>query len=119
MTQFTVKKINNAKYACIVFCNSFKSPTCWLDLINDELRMLNIRGSVVFDLILVNGNGNRRYAKAEFDGHNLDIAKMQTVAADPEISAASYDYFHNNPHLLDNSILSKATKFMIKMKLAA
>lgn len=119
MTQFTVKKLNSTKYTCIIFCNSFKSPTCWLDSINDELAALNIRGSVIFDLLLVNGNGNRRYAKAKFDGHTLDIAKMQTVVVDPEVSAASYDYFHNNPHLLDNSILSKATKFMIKMKLAA
>ena len=42
---------------------------------------------MIFDLLLVNGNGNRRYAKAKFDGHTLDIAKMQTVAVDPEVSA--------------------------------
>lgn len=119
MTEYTVKKLINSKYVCIVFCNSFKSPTCWLDSINDELAALNIRGTVIFDLLLVNGSMKRRYATAEFNGHTLDIAKMQTVATDPDMNAVSYDYFHNNPHLLDNSILGKVTKFIIKMNRAA
>lgn len=113
MKDYQVKKYNN--FDCIVFSVSEYNPTDFLSSIEHDLIENNYIGDVIFDLLLANGNNYNRYLKAKFDG-KVFKSDSYTLIEDPkyELKKRSLDFYRDNINFLENSIISKPLKFMIK-----
>ena len=112
MREYEIKQ--HSKIGFIVYSTSYYSPTEYIQNIEKVLRELNYIGSVYFDLLLSNGNNFNRYMKVNFDGkkfkNNFEIVSNPQL----ELKKESLKFYQNNFELLENSILSKPIKFMIK-----
>lgn len=61
-----------------VLSSGSRSPMDALDLLEGELRKRKVRGVVLFDLLLVNGNKDHYYM-VTFDGKHFAPYRMQNV----------------------------------------
>ncbi|MDO9304702.1 MAG: type II toxin-antitoxin system RnlB family antitoxin [Sulfuricurvum sp.] len=113
MKDYQVKKDNELGY--MIYSTSEHNPTDCISKIEKELIKKSYKGNVFFDLLLSNGNNFNRYLKAYFDGNNFQ-KDSYVIIAEPqiELKKKSVEFYQRNIELLENSILSKPIKFMIK-----
>lgn len=85
--------------------------------IEKDLREIGAKGKILFDLLLSHGNTPDRFFEAMFDGHELIEDSLKSVASIPEkIKEISSDFYYSRQNYLENSVLSRAQKFLIKNK---
>ena len=113
MKEYQAKKYNDIGY--MIFSTSEYNPTDFISNIEKDLLKEKYKGNVIFDLLLSNGNNYNRYLNAKFDGKKFD-GNSYTLIDEPknEIRQKSLDFYKKNISILENSILSKPIKFMIK-----
>lgn len=102
----------------LIFSNSFISPLDNIKEVETDLKNRGIKGLIIFDLLLCVGFSSNRYVSIEFNGENLDISTskiLNTVSSD--IKEESKNFYFYNSELLENSILNKAQKYIVKNKL--
>ncbi|HEY9827801.1 MAG TPA: type II toxin-antitoxin system RnlB family antitoxin [Stenomitos sp.] len=116
---YTIQLLRNSRYSCIVFCNNYYSPIDYFNDLDKDLCELKLKGYIVFDLLLVNGMSNNRFAECYYDGKRLDINNLRVVAVDNYIVNKSRKYFMSQNDYIENSTLTRAAKFRFKKKLAA
>jgi hypothetical protein len=110
---YRVKKYTDIGY--IVYSTSVHNPTDCISEIERELIKTTYKGNVIFDLLLANGNNFNRYLTAYFDGINFNSESYQLISnPKDDLKQKSIDFYQKNIELLENSILSKPIRFMIK-----
>ena len=98
------KNINN-----LIFSNSYISPLDDIELLENDLKERNIKGLIIFDLLLCVGFSKNRYLGINFNGKYLDVSD--------DIKEESRNFYFKNSSLLENSVLNNAHKYIVKNKL--
>ncbi|MGV0127827.1 type II toxin-antitoxin system RnlB family antitoxin [Burkholderia gladioli] len=84
-----------------------------LDLVESELRERKVRGAVLFDLLLVNGNKDRYYL-ATFNGEHFSPYRMQNVnGRKAEFCRMSAAVYKETAEQVDTTILSPAMRLAL------
>jgi len=113
MRDYQVEKYDDI--GCVVFSISEYNPTDYISKIEQDLLQKSYSGNVVFDLLLANGNNFNRYLKAYFNGNEFNNDSYKIIdEPQHQLKKKSLDFYQKNIALLENSILSKPIKFMIK-----
>lgn len=111
--QYQIGQLEDATY--IVWSVNHISPTEYLDEIASALAARNYTGRVVFDPLLANGQASNRFLSARFDGRDFDRTSFAVVSKDLEVlRQTSLSFYHTHPELLENSVLPRATQFLIR-----
>ena len=106
-----------ARYRCIVFATSYINPMDQKDALEEDLMRIGIKGKVLFDLLLSHGNNQDRYFEAFFNGEKISEESLKsTESISKKIKEISLDFYHSQQHFLENSVLSKSQKFLIRKK---
>ena len=98
-------------YYVILFKN-YDRIEVYLSNIKYILKQNNYIGEVIFDLLLCNGKHNRLFI-VNYDGKDFDKFIM-VDSIDKKILILHNEYLQNNLRLLENSVLPKAQKFLIR-----
>lgn len=117
MNSYRIQEINDFKYRAIIFSTDYISPIEELSEIENELRENKYMGTIIFDLLLINGNSENRFIEAFFDGMSFDRKSFKIADKLPcMINDLSSEFYYNNLYLVENSRLSNPIKFLIKKK---
>ncbi|PVE15079.1 hypothetical protein DDA98_11565 [Clostridium perfringens] len=118
MENFMIKRINNTS-EYIILSTSYISPLDELFDLEQELKILNFKGEIIFDLLLCNGLNDNRFLKGFFDGDYIDISNLTILNnIDSNIKKISKEFYINNSDLVEYSVLPDAHKYIVKNGLA-
>lgn len=106
--------LEGSPYSLMILSVSYISPTEHLDCLEKDLAAQDFRGKVIFDFLLANGNNFNRFAEAYFNGSKFDLMSFSVVNPKAQIRQSSLDFYRKHLELLDQSVLSKPTKFLIR-----
>lgn len=110
---FELIKLDNEPYDFLVIATSSISPLSCLDEIVAELN--NIDANVLFDLTLINGINSNRYLQGKCLSGKFSLKDFATVQdIDLNIKTISYKFFRNNEYIVQNSVLTKTVKFLLR-----
>lgn len=113
MNEYILAYIENSNYNWIVIATSYISPIMLLDRISKEIR--NSSGHVLFDLALINGVERNRYIAADIIDGRFDRSSFRTVnEISDNITNISRNFFVNNPDIVDNGIIPRSLKYLLK-----
>ena len=114
MENFEIKKIET-KQEYIVLSTSYMSPLDELFDLEEKLHQLEYKGIIVFDLLLCNGLEQNRFLETFFDGNFIDLSSISILdQVDEKIEEISRSFYRENPHILENGILTDAHKYIIR-----
>ena len=104
---YTIKKVNTDNY--LVISNDYTRIDELLPELSNDLKKRNIKGEILFDLLLSNGNNSSRFFKIHFNGAIFDLPTLRkTSIPDESILLKINSYLKKNKELLKNSVLSNA-----------
>ncbi len=114
MKNFEIQKLHNSVYPYLILATSYVNPLSNLDDIESVLKPEDA-GKVIFDLLLANGVSSNRYMEAEFDGDRFDFTSFRPLEeVDTHIKEQSGEFYRKNEDLLDNSVLPRSHRFLLK-----
>jgi len=112
---FLVSVSPAASVGAAVFATGAVSPLEALDAVEYDLREKNVRGRVLFDMLLAHGNKINRYFTADFDGRSFSSTKFQSGESEyASFSPLSAEFLKGHLQEVDSSLLSKAMQFALK-----
>jgi hypothetical protein len=116
---FRLRKLSKSNFQYIVLTlNSIRIDN-YLDEIESSLAAKRINGSIVFDLLIMNGPKDRYYS-ADFDGTKFNLSSFKSIKFnDGTVFKTSNTFFSKNLDLIEQSSLPKTKKFLIKKQLAS
>lgn len=83
------------------------NPINKLKIIANELIENKFKGTIVFDLLVFNGNEINRFVSITFDGLKFDKKNIKYHAhIEPLLEMEQNSFFIKNDHLLSASVLS-------------
>ena len=101
-------------YKYVVLATSYGNPIDELENIEDELKVKEYSGKVLFDLLLCNGMNSNRFVEIKFDGERFDLSSSIIVKnPNNSIKKGTHQYLKDKPALLENSVLPKAQRYII------
>ena len=114
---YKIKKASFKQYPYIVFSTCYINPLDEKTDIEKELKRKDVKGKILFDLLLSHGNTPDRFFEAIFDGCEIleDSIKNVAIVSD-EIKKLASDFYYKKQEYLENSVLSNAQRFLIKNK---
>lgn len=115
---FYVEKINLESYNIIILStNSMRIHDYLFDVVK-ELKKLRFKGNVLFDLLLSNGPSLAgRFFSAFFDGKKFDLSSFKNIKeVETDVEKMSNSFYSTRLDLIDNSVLTKPQKFILKKK---
>jgi hypothetical protein len=87
------------------------------EALEKDLRQIGVNGKILFDLLLSHGNTPDRFFEAVFNGEKISEESLKNIEAiSKKIKKISLDFYYSQQHFLENSVLSKAQKFLIRRK---
>ena len=119
-TKYEKEKYNNYKILTkddfkIVISTSYKNPVDYLDEIEEDLIKENYSGKIYFGLTLCNGMGvENEFISLYFDGNKFENLDCKVERITKENKNFVYDYYRDNPDMIENSILNNASKYWIR-----
>jgi hypothetical protein len=114
---FEIGSLNKRKKQAIVYSTNYLRMEEYMNEVALFLKEKSFRGKVIFDLLLSNGNSFNRFIEVFFNGDNFDSKTIKVINnIDDNIINKSLDFYNSHLSLLENSVLSKAQKFLIKKK---
>lgn len=116
MTNSKFHIISLAKERLLVVLKSWEGIEYYLDELQSEILSVGDISCVYFDLLMKNGPRNRYYKATVING-KLSLHTFQKVDVDAIIEKKSNQFFANNIDMLNESVLTKAQKFLYKRQL--
>ena len=115
---YRLRKLSKSNFQYIVLSlNSIRIDN-YLDEIESSLATKKIKGSIIFDLLIMNGM-NDRYYSADFDGAKFNLSSFKLIKSNDEtVFKTSNTFFSKHIALIEQSSLPKTKKFLIKKQLA-
>ena len=119
-TKYEKEKYNNYKILTkddfkIVISTSYKNLVDYLDEIEEDLIKENYSGKIYFGLTLCNGMGvENEFISLYFDGNKFENLDCKVERITKENKNFVYDYYRDNPDMIENSILNNASKYWIR-----
>ena len=68
------------EYELLILSVSYVSPFDRIEELKKDLREMNFKGVVLFDLTLCNGVSPNRFIKAHFDGSSFDTDTFEVLS---------------------------------------
>lgn len=103
MRNFELIKRGNYMFVQTV---NYNNPINSLNEVTTELIKLNFEGSVVFDLLLANGNTSARFLKSNFINRKFEMSSFKKTIISKRTRKEIIIYYKTNKSYLNNSILS-------------
>ena len=104
-------------YPYIIFSTSYLNPMDQREALEKDLKQIGVNGKILFDLLLSHGNTPDRFCEANLNGDKISEESLKsTEAISKKIKEISIDFYHSQQHFLENSVLSKSQKFLIRRK---
>lgn len=98
----------------VVMATSYVSPLSEVFSISDELREINYKGEVIFELVLSNGFSSNRFLRTSFNGEELDIAGIEVLTQIKQnILNEIYTFLSENPQYIKASSLPEPQKYAL------
>lgn len=114
---YKIIKTTEEPYPYIVFSTSYLNPMDQKETLEKDLRKIGVNGKILFDLLLSHGNTPDRFFEAFFNGEKISEESLKsTESISKKIKEISVDFYHSQQQFLENSVLSKTQKFLIKRK---
>lgn len=105
----------NPEISALVLAADIESPLEHIEDVERELTESNIKGLVVFDLLVSHGNKNNRFFSGFFNGDKFSDRMFKSELSSYLIfSELSAPHLKNHVHDINDVLLSKAMKFAIK-----
>jgi uncharacterized protein YlbG (UPF0298 family) len=115
---YKLYKLSKSDFQYIVLTLNSTRIDNYLNEIESYLAIKKIKGSIVFDLLIMNGM-NDRYYSADFDGVKFNLSSFKSIKSNDEIVfKTSNSFFSKHIDLIEQSSLPKTKKFLIKKQLA-
>ncbi|GGD40948.1 hypothetical protein GCM10012288_13770 [Malaciobacter pacificus] len=113
MKYYKINKINND--TIFIHSLSHHSPTEQLETIERELNKISFQGTLIFDLLLTNGNTKQRFFETNFEGKFTTDKFINVYSKSSELRNIAFSFYKQNLSFVENSlILNNACKFLIK-----
>jgi hypothetical protein len=118
MKNFELCDIDDKNKLALVYSLNYLRLEEYQDDVALSLRAADFIGWVRFDLLLSNGYAFNRYVELYFDGVNFDTKTTRVYQAKETDIISSLNFYSapGNLDYLENSILSKSQKFLIKKR---
>ncbi len=114
---YKIKKTSVDVYPYIVFATSYVNPMDQKAAIEKDLKQLGVKGKILFDLLLSHGNTPDRFFEVFFNGKKISDDSLKSIETTTDkIKSITSDFYYNQQHFVDNSVLSKAQKYLIRKK---
>lgn len=79
-----------------------------LEQVNNDLIIKKFEGTIVFDMLIVNGNNKRRYFQSFADNNGVIVKSLSTLDFVPaEIIDISNNYIKDHIGVLEHGVLSQ------------
>jgi hypothetical protein len=114
MDNFKLFNLSDNKYKYILICVSYESIVNYLDEIECSIKDSSKNGVILIDQLLVTGNIKNRFVACDFVYGKLNLSTARNVEPNIKIKKFSTTFFKNNPNFIDNSILPKYQRQLIK-----
>ena|GEM_PF-1217708 len=115
-TPFEIGIVDKKKKQAFVYSTNYLRLEEYINDVALLLRVKSFKGKVVFDLLLSNGSAFNRFIEVFFDGSNFEIRTSKVFDANENILNNSLEFYNSHISYLDDSILTRAEKFLIKRK---
>jgi hypothetical protein len=116
MSDYKIYELDKTSNTCIIFSTHYISPLKFKEDINNELKYnFNHELNIIFDFILSNGNNNKRFAKAYFNGDYLVNESIEYIHLDKddEIRRISTQFYKENEKYVDFTFLNSVQRKLI------
>ncbi len=113
MKNYQIFKLNNEPFDFLVIATSCRNPLSYIEEIVEEVKI--DQAKILFDLTLINGTKSNRYVLCDFcKGKNyLQYCSLVKEITDG-IKSVSHNYFLQNNYIVENSVIPKSLKFLLK-----
>jgi hypothetical protein len=104
---YSIQKINNHEF--LVITKDYTRFDELLPALSNDLKKKKVKGDIVFDLLLSNGNNSTRYFHVYYNGEAFDLRTLKKIN-NPNIFILQKvkTYLKKNKELLQNSVLTQA-----------
>lgn len=119
-TKYEKEKDNNYKILTkddfkIVISTSYENPVDYLDEIEEDLIKESYSGKIYFGLTLCNGiDVENEFISLYFNGNKFENLDIKVERITKENKNFVYDYYRDNPDMIENSVLNNASKYWIR-----
>ncbi|WP_331353042.1 type II toxin-antitoxin system RnlB family antitoxin [Cellvibrio sp. UBA7671] len=104
-----INRIRIVGNIAVVTANAEMNPLRHLSQLSKELESLRFKGSVLLDLLSVNGLTDNRFVSVEFDGHTFDRKSFSVESVvDPLLREEQNFLMKQDPSFLKDSVLTPA-----------
>lgn len=117
MDEYIIIKTNVEGYDRFVLCLSFESLWTYIKKIEDSLAENNTTERILFDQLLITGNGTNRFMSCDFSEGKLDFRTARTVKPADYFRKETVDWLCNNYYYVENSILTEEQRQKIKERI--
>ena len=113
MTDYNIVYWNNDVYKIIIYSNSYINPIQYLKEISKEIQKhVDKKVSILFDMLLSNGENFNRFATAIFDGKEIQFNTIEIINITDESLLKKINFFYKtNLKALNNSVLSPSERY--------
>lgn len=112
MKHFLLADSPSSSFKALVFATSIERPHAYLSALAAEFKRRNLRGNVLFDLLVANGSKSQRFFAVNFDGSRFE--SFEPVQPEPEIKKVSSRFYSDHLDEFDTSLLTPAMRFALR-----
>lgn len=114
---YILKKVNNRRFGYLSISLDYTRLDEYLCDIESDLKKRKFKGKIIFDLLTNNGLNDRFY-QADFDGNKILLGTISNISSlDLGIKKVSSKYYLSNFNIIQQSYISKQSKFLIRKEL--
>ena len=106
MSNFVIldtKDVDYHKYVLCLSCNNFGD---YIKDIEEDLSKEDYSGKILFDQLLIAGNGSNRFMSCDFSAGKFDFDSAENVSPVEYIRQTTVDWLHDNNECVRYSILN-------------
>jgi hypothetical protein len=115
--KYILKELNDQEFGFLSLSIDYTRLDEYLFELEKDLKKRGFKGKLIFDLLMNNGI-NDRYYNAFFNGENFELSSLNFITnLNDKILKTSSEYYLANFNLIQESFMSKQSKFIIKKEL--
>lgn len=115
--KYILQKIEDNEFGFLALSVDYSRLDEYIFDVEKELKKSKYKGKVVFDLLANNGINDRFYY-CFFDGKKILLNTLSAInELNNEVQKVSSMFYLSNFEIINNSYISKQSKFLIKKKL--
>ncbi len=114
---YHIEAINSEMYPIMIFSVSYVSPVDVIANIENDLKSFGVKGKIIFDFLLCNGDNPDRYFEAVFDGSNIDQDSFKQIDfIDKKIRQISSRFYIQSNKIPEYCAISKPHRYVLNKR---